>query len=493
MSESTSHLRRLASSAGLYALAGVAQQAVGFLLIPIYTRVIEPGAYGALEILNAFSAILFASLTIGLASAINKCYHRDCNDAGERAAILPTALAVDVPILLLGAGLLLLGAEPISHWVVGVPGNAHLLRIVVCSGVLFGLDALVLASLRAQERAVAFCVLSALQFGSALALNLLFVVGLGWGVEGILIGNLIANAAVLPAALFVARPSDWRPRWDLAAPLLRFGLLLVPVMLAGWVMNVSDRYILGLFHDLEEVGVYGVGYKFGMLIELAVVWPFQLAWPAFAFAISERADHGETYAHTLTYLTLVLTTAVLGLSLATRALLPGLVGEAYADAYRLVPIIAFAYACNGVQYCVAPGLHVAGRTVVATGIAVAAALLNLLLSLLLIPWLGMMGAAWATAGGFAFLAGATAIAAQRVHPVPYEYGRLIKILAAGAAAFAIGHAVSPASPLAAAAWCLLVALVGFPVLLLALGFADERERGAAARLFRRAVPALGSR
>jgi O-antigen/teichoic acid export membrane protein len=77
MSDARSTLHRLASSAGLYAVAGLAQQALGFLFVPIYTRIIAPDAFGSLELLNAFSSLAFAFETGGLASAIKKCYHRD--------------------------------------------------------------------------------------------------------------------------------------------------------------------------------------------------------------------------------------------------------------------------------------------------------------------------------------------------------------------------------------------------------------------------------
>ena len=66
----------------------------------------------------------------------------------------------------------------------------------------------------------------------------------------------------------------------LIRPLLHFGTLLVPVMLATWAIDMSDRYVLRIYRSLEEIAVYGVGYKIGMVLQMAIVWPFQLAWPA---------------------------------------------------------------------------------------------------------------------------------------------------------------------------------------------------------------------
>jgi O-antigen/teichoic acid export membrane protein len=480
-------LRRLFSSAALYALGGLAQRGVGFLLIPVYTRVIEPAEYGVLEILNAFSGVFFAVLTLGLTSAINKCWHRDCETDEDRRKLLGTALLIDLPILLAGAGLLVWFAAPVSRMLLGHDGAAGLMPLVAASAVTFSVGTLVFGTLRAQERAAAFGALTLAQFVLGLGLNVLFVVQLHWGIRGILLGNLLSQALSLPLALWMAGALrrfvlDRR----LAGHLLRFGVMLVPVMLAGWVMDQSDRYLLGRMRGLEEVAVYGVGYKFGSIVDLLVVWPFQLAWPAFSFGISNRAGHRETYARTLTYFTLLLALVLVGVSVLARGGLPILVGERYAAAATVVPLVALAYALNGLHYCVSPGVHLAGRTRVFPWLAAAAAVVNVGMNLLLIPSFGMVGAAWATVLAFAVLSVGTMVVAQRFYPVPYEYGRLARVLGVGAAVWVAAGAMRIEGGVAALALQLGGLVIAFPVLLAMLGFFDASERAAVGRLVERA-------
>ncbi|MBI3786562.1 MAG: lipopolysaccharide biosynthesis protein [Deltaproteobacteria bacterium] len=483
-------LRRLATSTGVYAAAAVAQQAVGFLLIPFYTRLIPPNEYGVLEIFNAFSGIGFACLTMGLSSAINKVYHRDCGDSDKRT-VLVTAVLLDLPVLLGAALLLLACARPLSVQLTGSDASQSLVTLAVASGFLYSIATLLLAGLRAQERATAFALLSLVQFLSALALNLFFVVKLGWGVRGVFWGNLLSNAllAVL-AAVASQRTALLHFSRPLVRPLLSFGLYLIPVMLAGWVMDMSDRYFLRLYGSLDEVAVYGVGYKFGMILQVAIVWPFQLAWPAFSFGISKRPGHQQTYARTLTYLMAVQVLAVLGLALLAPVVLPRLLGKAYHDAYRIIPFVALAYACNGIQYCVAPGIHLANRTKQLSVLAMIAAALNIALNLLLIPPFGMFGAAWSTLLAFLFLALTTAFVAQSGYPVPYEYGRLAKLLGAAVLTYIAAQSLNPDSLALAIAWRLALALLIFPLLLLAGGFLVQDERALFGTLVRRWRPSM---
>ncbi len=513
-------LRRVLSQSGVYAAAALAQQGVSFLLLPLYTRFVPQAEYGQLELLNAFSSIAFACLLLGLPSAIAKCYHRDCGDDGQRRALLPTALLLGAPLVLAGGAVLAAAAGPVSGMLLGSPSGAGLVRLMTAGGVLSSFVALVLASLRAEERAFAFGVLSLVQFTAAMIANVLLVVRWHLGVAGILWGNLLSYALALALGLWFVRrgrrgairPSTPEPAtravtedaaeaaaapgvallgageappgtassqgaWfdpRLAPPLLRFGVLLIPVLLASWVMDLSDRWVLRLYTGLSDVAVYAVGYKIGMVMQVALVWPFQLAWPAVSFSISHREGHRETYSRTVTWLTAAMAAAIAGLTLLSRVALPALVGDAYRAAYQVVPLVALAYAFNGLHYAFSPGVHLASRTRWFPPLALAAAGLNLGLNFLLIPPLGRMGAAWATAIAFAGFALGTAVLGQRFYPVPYEYGKLARIAAALVLVLWLGTRVPPDGTPFAFAWHVALGVCGVPALLLATGVIRRR-------------------
>ncbi len=483
MTSARSDFRRVLSAGGLYALASFAQRGVSFLLLPVYTRFIAPAEYGVLELLGALTSVLYALLLLGLPPAVIKCYNRDCKTDEERRGVLLTALLLDVPALTLGGGLLILGAEQVGAFLIGQDGTADLIRLVVTTGIVSSLIAIALAGLRAQERALAFSVLSFAQFVLAILLNIVFVVHFGLGMRGVLWGNLLSNVAALPITLFfVRRGAKWRFDRRLVRPLLTFGTLQIPAMLSGWVINLSDRYILRLYRDFDEIAVYGVGYKVGMVLQMAVVWPFQLAWPTVAFSISKRPDHQHTYARVLTYLVAALVFGTLGLSLISRAILPEVVGRGYEGAYRVVPWVALAYALHGVHYCLSPGVHIGGRTRSLTVFTTLAAVVNVGFNLLLIPRWGIFGATWATVLAFFCLALLTSRLSRAVHPVNYEGKRLAKLALASGGIYGLAVAAEPTGGWALlVAWHLAMVLVLFPLMLWFLRILEDDEKRAIAR------------
>ncbi len=486
MSHTLKDLKRLGGSSGLYAIGEVVRRGLAFLMLPVYTRYLDTAEYGVLELLSALSSILFACLLLGLPSALNKVYHRDCPRERDRASLLATTLTIEAPVLLIAGTLIAAFAEPIGTVVIGEAGRGLLVRLVVATAVVQSLMAIVLASFRARERAVAFVALNLCQFIPAMALNIAFVVGLRMGVRGVLWGNFLSSVLALAIGLWVAfRSSELRLNRQLVQPLLHFGLLLVPVLLATWAIDMSDRYVLRIYRSLEEVAVYGVGYKIGMVLQMAIVWPFQLAWPAVSFSISHREDHKPSYARVLTYLSIILVFGWLAVSLAARAALTPLVGAAYSEAYLLVAPIALGYLFNGIHFCLSPGIHITGKTRQLTFLSIFAAALNLGLNFLVVPRYGATGAAWTSMVTFLVIAAATLVLSQRAYPIRHEAGRLIKIAIAGGAIYALALAFEPGTMMPALAWHLALAGIGFPAMLMLFGLPYPEEKQAIQSWLRR--------
>lgn len=472
-----SPLRSLFSSGLIYAVSAVAQKALQFLLLPVYARVLTELEIGIQANLQLLSALLFGTLALGLPSAILKCYHRDFRTEAERQRLLGTALVVALPMLLLGTTTVWIAAPWISSFLLGTDAYALFIRIAGSTGLFAGIVALINARIRAEERAVAYCISTFAQFLLALVLNIVFVVVLRMGVQGILLGNLLSNAAVVPLAFWLARQSSTVGfKLSMAKPLLQFGVQLVPTFFAAFVIDQSDRWFVTHLISIEEAGVYYIGYQVGMVLQLAIVWPFQLAWPAFAFRISNEAGHRKTFAKMLSYLIAGMAWIILGLSLASRAGLELLVTDKLSSAYPVIPLIALAYAMNGIQHCAAPAMHIHGKTRYLSYLTALAAALNLLLNTFWVPRWGIMGAAYATICSLSFIAIGVVICAEHLHRVGYQYFRILKAVVPALAIFLLANRIPPLEPSVTNIALYGLLLLAYPATLLATGFLSSEER-----------------
>jgi O-antigen/teichoic acid export membrane protein len=211
--------------------------------------------------------------------------------------------------------------------------------------------------------------------------------------------------------------------------MLGFAMPLVPAAMAGWVLNLADRPLLqAMTGDQGLVGVYTMGYTAGLVINALAIQPFTLAWSAAYWEVSRRDDAARTFARALTWFLAIAAGAALFLSAVGTDALRILVGPKFEESRYIIPFSAFAYVLYGAYTVGASGLSVVGRSgKVASTMAVAAGA-TLILNLILIPIMGMYGAAVATVAGYLLLAIIAGVVSQRYYPVDWELGRAISIL-----------------------------------------------------------------
>ena len=109
----------------------------------------------------------------------------------------------------------------------------------------------------------------------------------------------------------------------------------------------------------------------------------------------------------------------------------------------IIPIVMFAYFFNGIFINLAAGLHITKRTgglPIATG---AAALVNVVATYVLVPPLGIDGAAWAKVAAYVVSVAVLWWFVQRVYPMRYDWTRVTLVVGATAAIYLAVLNVTP--------------------------------------------------
>lgn len=448
-----------------YAAAAVSQRTIGFLLLPLYARVLSPAEYGQIGVLTTITAALGALLGLGLETAVFRSYVRLRDQPVEQTRFINTVGAFVLVVPLVVAVVAAVGlSSPMEAWF-NVPRSGVALGFV---GAALAIAATVvpLAVLRAQERLRDYVRLSGVQVLVTVGLTFGFVVILRWGVLGWMLALACSAGILLLRGLAVLGhrwSRDLDPRHLAAA--LAFGLPMVPHALAHWGLSLSDRAILAAFLDSAEVGIYYVAYQFGMPISVIAIALTQAVQPLYAEASLADDRHPElarSASHqvvTTGFLTMAV--ALLGPP-AVLGFLPG----SYAAAAPLIPWIALGHGLFGLYFVPMNAITLlSGRNQWVWIVTVTAALANVGLNLLFVPRIGATAAAVNTAVGYAILLVGVSVYMHRIvdQPVRFEWSRislgLIIIVAAAIAAVVI----SPVDPVLAlltrGATVLLVAIV----------------------------------
>jgi O-antigen/teichoic acid export membrane protein len=406
------------------------------LLVPIFTRVFAPEAYGVVDLLGLVGAIAALLVIMGTDAALARFFY-DATDSDARRVMISTSALWRVGVCLVVALAVGLAAPGFSAFLFDSPDYAKYLRLTALTipfTAFFMFQNDVLRVTFQPWKFIALNVANTILVGG---LSILFVVVWHKGVAGVLYGRLLGDA--LTAGLgFILIRLQLTPRFDraLLGRMLRYGAPLIPVAVAYWVMQYADRWMLAHYRDLAAVGVYAVAVKMGAAMML-VVSAFQLAWGPFAFARARDPESSRLFSRVLTLYVGVAAAIALGLGLFAHEALVVLVPGAYLDAALPGGLLCFAAVAQGAYYIVGLGANLAFRTDIVAWTSLFAAIVNIALNRVLVIPLGLFGVAIATTVGFALSTALLYTWAQRVHPIPFRGLRAgFLFLLAGVALFA---------------------------------------------------------
>jgi O-antigen/teichoic acid export membrane protein len=466
-----SQLRRLAKHSAIYGLGGLVSRILAVLLLPLYTSYLEPQDYGRVETLVALTAVLVTILRGGISSAFFRFYF-DSPEPAERLRVIRTAFWFTLASATAGLAAGLVFAAPIADVLLGSATHDGLVRAAFLGlWAQMNLEQLT-ALFRVEERSTSFVVAALARVAITVGMTVLLVVVLEQGALGVLLGTAIGTLAV-QLALLAYRREQLGLQFDrgLLRAMNRFGLPLVPSALALWTVNFSDRFFIGQLAGQDDVGRYSLGVRIASAIVLMLV-AFRTAWPAFAYSIEDDREAKRTYGYVLTYLLFIGCWLALSLGLLAPWLVQVLAptNSDFWGGARVVAPLAFAGVAWGAYTVVAIGVGRARRTQFNWVVTGTAATINVALNLLLIPLIGIMGAAVAMLTAFTAMFLGMAWHAQRVFPVAYQWRRVVTLVGAAAALTLLGKGVD--APLGVA----IGLAAAYPLVLLLLGFYLPAER-----------------
>ena len=471
------YLRRLATTGAAYTAASILSKLIAVALLPLYTRHLSTDDYGAAEIL--FAGVVTASIVVrlGLIESVLRYYYREDEDPDRIVAATFSGLFWFSTV---GALVLLPFAGPLSELLLDEPA-AELTRIAIGGLWVATLFEYLLTLYRLDERARAYFITTITNVLATIALTVILVVGVGDGARGLLLGSYVTGAVFVVVLIFEQRRRlTLRVDPPLLKRLLRFGLPTMPAEVSLYLLNFVDRLIIVHYVGLSEAGLYSIAVKFAQAVNV-LVRGFQLAWPPLAYSIRDDDEARRTYATIITLFLAGCTWMVVGLWLLAQYLLRFFAAPEFFDAYEVVGLIAAAVTLYALYMVMVVVLGRTGRTEFNLPAALGALVSNVVLNLLLVPPLGIVGAGLALVGSYLVVVALMYWFTERLFPVPYEWGRLARVLFAAAALIAFGELALPAAGFAGFLGRLALGLL-FPVALFATGFFNAEERGWLARL-----------
>lgn len=416
---------------GIFGITQIAGTISGFITLPIITKLLGVKSYGIWSQMSVTITLISIVALLGLPYTLIRFLAGENDKRKIQDGVWSVATIVFCCSLII-ALLLIIFADPIAKFFNCEKILIYLLAFIA----LFDyLSQVFYNAIRAFQKIGVFSSFFTFQELGETALIIIFIYS-GFGLTGTIAAVLITRFIIcLGTGIYIiSKIGLSTPRFLRIKEYLSFGLPGVPDAISHWIIQSSDRYIIGFFLGTLFVGYYSPAYVIGFFVINLLVSPFGFMLPAILskYYDENKTDEVKTYLrYSLKYFLLFAIPAVFGLSVLSKQLLSIITTPEIANnAHLIMPLVAISMIPMGINAIVVQIISITKKTKAGAVITIIAALLNLGLNFILIPKFGIMGAALTTFIAYAFICTATWVYASKFFVFNPDWQTISKSIAA---------------------------------------------------------------
>lgn len=381
-------LKKFGKTSFIYLLGTVFSKAAMFLLLPIYTQYLTPSTYGLYDLSITYNKLVFSILYLDIFGVIMR-FMFDFEEKEKEKPIINGFIIFIASTILYTLVIFILSMFKIE----GFNNPVYLILV----GVSTNLQQTVGFIARAFHKNKIFVVGGMIGTIITFCATFLFLVVLNKSYEYIyistILGMLISSIYIWNKMTLFSKIKVTNVDFNLLKEMQKYALPLSVNSAAIWFLTGFNRFIISNQLSLSSNGFYAVATKFSGIVNL-VTTGFQMAFQELVFEDShqDRKTLGIFYTRSFnTYISFLIS----GISLALPFLnmgFPLVVDTAFSNAKVLIPLALLSAVFSSLSSFLASMLSALKKTNYIFTTTVQAAIVNVVVVVILINFLGVQAA-----------------------------------------------------------------------------------------------------
>lgn len=387
--------KKVIRNVSFYTIGAMIPKVIGFFLLPIFTRYLSPTEYGIMNYTNSITIFLFAFTVLSLNTYLLR-YIFDYEKEEDKKKLIGNVFAfiAIINFIMLGVELALF-PKIILAFNIKVDFHPYFLLALI-NNFLNVFSVVPLIIYRYKGKAINFVLVNATKSFIQVIFSLILVIHFNMGILGRYYGSLIANVIFLVIyILIIYRNAILNLNLPQIKRGLKFSLPLVPSTFLHIIINVADRIILERYVPLAALGIYSVSYTLGTVLQI-FVYSSYLAFEPIVFSKIGKVDFSKTIIKIRKYYLFVIFSLSFLYVLFSKEILLIMASSKFSSGYKVIPIIVFATIFLSENYLFGTILIGIKKTKISLILNLIGAVINVIVNLLLIPVIGIYGAAIST-------------------------------------------------------------------------------------------------
>jgi len=389
----------LAKNVLLFSISGFVPKILSIILIPLYTSYLTTAEYGISDLISTTVSLLIPIFTLDIQDAVMRF-------ALDKNYDKKDVFSIATRIILVGTALVCGGTAIVSLLNISGIENSYLFFFVV---MYFSTAVYNTVSLfcRGIDKVSVMVVGSIINSVVSLSANILFLAVFKWGLNGYLLANSLGSVIALAWCFIGAKLHRY---WKFNIPknvhkdMIAFSFPLIFSVIAWWINNASDRYILSWMSGVAVSGLYAVSYKIPNILSMFQNI-FSQAWSISAIKEFDKNDTDRFMSNTYNMMNFGMTALCSGIMIVNIPVAKILYSNEFFEAWYYVPPLLISVVFNAMALFIGSIFTAVKDTKTLSVSTIIGAVVNTVCNFVFIYLWGAYGAALATMLGYAVVLG----------------------------------------------------------------------------------------
>lgn len=379
----------------LYTIGSMMTSLIGLFLLPVYTKYLNPAEYGIMSTILTLMGMIQLFLNLSLPGAVTRIYYDFSNNSDEQKKYLGSIFIFILIFSTIISTILLLSHEIIGGLLFNnIPIFPYYFYLIILSWIS-SLIEFPMALLRAKEMARTYAIINILKAMAIMIVTLYLLVIKGLGLNSIFISQIIITF-IFVLIIFVMERSSFKLILDFShlRRSLDFSLPLLPHVASAWIISSSDRVILEKLVDMNDLGIYALASQVTYVLNTFYSSVNNAFLPRYIILRQERKEQKANRLLKILKL-VVIVFGILSIPVAVYGLKLFISSE-YLEVLSIVPILLLGKIMTGLYLVPVAKLYYSRKTTAIAKSSSIAAFVNIAVSIIAIPRIGIYGAVCST-------------------------------------------------------------------------------------------------
>lgn len=418
-----SRLKFLLTDTIIYGVANAISKLALLIALPIMTRYFTISDYGKIDAITFFANLLLVFFVFGQDSSLIRFYY-EFEKLEDKKKVISNSFIIQLTIAILFTPILIFFSRDISIFYLEERDYRWVVVLVVLQLPFSLLISLASNVLRIESRKYSFL---AINLGSTISYILAIVIGIVY--FKISIGDvfiLFFISKIIFGVLAFLMIKNWlafKLDKKILKDLVKFGVPFAVICLIGASLPNLDRYFIIKYLDNAFLGMYAVGYKVAMILQLPI-YAFEVAWVPFYMSMYRDEDSPKTYQLISKVYSAFLLTCVTGLALSDNLLVSLIASSKYEKSSMVLIPIGFGLIVKSIGGILGIGVELSKKSYLKVISYTSGLVTSILVTIFLIEEYRTFGVALGFLAGYCVNVTISTYLALRNYNLTFDIGRI---------------------------------------------------------------------